>query len=106
MRLSYATVADELVVIHRNVASLKCPITQATLVEPVRSTSCGHTYSRAAIENTIRRKRGGATCPIAGCNAALSLDSLERDVDAERALAKAQHGKKRKPVKAALDVVM
>lgn len=68
-----------------------------TLVEPVRSTVCGHTFSRTFIEEYIRRKlrSGNVTCPMAGCSAHVTSDALERDMDAERALAQSKRGAKR-----------
>ncbi len=72
-------------------------------MEPVRSTVCGHTYSRNAIEDYIRRKRNGtASCPMAGCSADVTRDVLERDMDAERSMAQSKRGAKR--VKAQLDL--
>lgn len=44
-------------------ADLKCPLTAALLVDPVKSKKCGHTFSRKAIEAHIGRKQQN-TCVV------------------------------------------
>eukprot|EP01104_Vermistella_antarctica_P021254 TRINITY_DN9479_c0_g1_i1.p1 TRINITY_DN9479_c0_g1~~TRINITY_DN9479_c0_g1_i1.p1 ORF type:complete len:271 (-),score=68.77 TRINITY_DN9479_c0_g1_i1:83-895(-) len=65
--------------------SLKCPLTNATFVDPVKSKVCGHTFSKHAIEATIRASRG-SSCPIAGCNRPIHLRDLVTDEDTIRDL--------------------
>jgi SUMO ligase MMS21 Smc5/6 complex component len=69
--------------------TLICPLTKQTLVEPIRSTKCGHVYSKAAIMAHIKntKKKGGGTgCPVAGCSHTVDISILERDIDVERQL--------------------
>lgn len=70
-----------------------CPITRTTFVEPVRNKTCGHTYSRVAIVEYLRTRggrNGTATCAVAGCEAAVSLRSLESDLEMEREIRRLQ----------------
>eukprot|EP00903_Cladosiphon_okamuranus_P010287 g9738.t1 len=69
-------------------ASLKCPCTSTTFVDPVKSKVCSHTYSRAAIANHIKigSKGSGARCPVAGCSHKVALTDLVKDKDMERRL--------------------
>lgn len=58
--------------------SLRCPLTQQHLVDPVRNQPCGHVYSRAAILALLQQQQqhhnraGNQPCPIAGCSARIS----------------------------------
>ena len=56
--------------------SLKDAITLNYYVNPVCSQQCGHTYEDVSIKTHLRTAR---TCPIAGCNAPVSLDILKPD---------------------------
>ena len=38
--------------------SVKCPLTGCYLEDPVSNSVCGHTYSRAAVEEHINRRSG------------------------------------------------
>eukprot|EP00587_Corethron_hystrix_P007807 CAMPEP_0113314022 /NCGR_PEP_ID=MMETSP0010_2-20120614/10238_1 /TAXON_ID=216773 ORGANISM="Corethron hystrix, Strain 308" /NCGR_SAMPLE_ID=MMETSP0010_2 /ASSEMBLY_ACC=CAM_ASM_000155 /LENGTH=273 /DNA_ID=CAMNT_0000170203 /DNA_START=40 /DNA_END=861 /DNA_ORIENTATION=- /assembly_acc=CAM_ASM_000155 len=63
--------------------SMKCPITAAFLEDPVKTNSCGHTFSRAGIMGLLRGKTFVA-CPCYGCgNTRITEKSLVDDKDAE-----------------------
>ena len=82
---------DEVAVVGGRKLNLTCPLTQLQLEDPVRAAVCGHTFSRNAIETYLQRKasqRLPGKCPVPGCDAVLTLDGLERDVEAERQLQK------------------
>jgi hypothetical protein len=82
----------------------KCPISQKAIVEvsdPVRNTTCGHLYSRTAIEGYIaqqqlmQQRRGRtqvASCPVAGCNGHVAKKQLK---EAKDVLRQQKRGKKR-----------
>jgi len=82
-------------------SDLICPITRKELDGPTRNQSCGHCYSNAAVMQYLSSNRGKRTiqCPVAGCNAAISKDSLEKDVEKERLLRKKHAKRKREPEK-------
>lgn len=58
--------------------SLRCPLTQQQLVDPVRNQACGHVYSRAAILALLQQQQqhhsraANQPCPIAGCSARIA----------------------------------
>lgn len=59
-----------------------CPLTRELLADPVTSTACSHTYSRAAIMQHIRntsRRGGGAPCPVAGCRGRITAATIKSD---------------------------
>eukprot|EP01114_Cavostelium_apophysatum_P009018 TRINITY_DN22093_c0_g1_i1.p1 TRINITY_DN22093_c0_g1~~TRINITY_DN22093_c0_g1_i1.p1 ORF type:complete len:253 (+),score=41.77 TRINITY_DN22093_c0_g1_i1:70-759(+) len=87
---------DDLVVMEAEV-NLTDPITRSEFVDPVKNTNCGHVYSRESILHHIKSagRRKGATCPVAGCNKAVSKDVL---VDAPDIAAKIKRQKKEKAV--------
>lgn len=55
----------------------RCPLTQSKLEKPVRSTLCGHLFSRDAIEAYLRLNVGDSICPVAGCSKRLKMSALE-----------------------------
>jgi len=63
----------------------KCPITQLEMSDTDRErcpmkNRCGHHFSRAGIDSHLKKKRGGAAvCPIVGCGAPMSKDSVTED---------------------------
>jgi len=63
---------------------LMCPITRKYLQKPMKNRNCGHHYSREAIEQLIRSRKGAAGCPVAGCSAKVTSDTIEDDPDMER----------------------
>lgn len=72
-----------------NVESLTCPITQATFIQPVKNQECGHSYSKAAIEQLINssRSRSSIACPVSGCQRRVILKTLVPDIKLEKKLA-------------------
>ncbi|EWM25252.1 Zinc finger, RING/FYVE/PHD-type [Nannochloropsis gaditana] len=48
----------------------------------MRNEPCGHTYSKAGIMQSLRKKHE-VKCPVPGCNKAVRAASLERDREKE-----------------------
>jgi hypothetical protein len=71
---------DDLQVVTRaSGETLKCPIMGSYYEDPVKSSICGHTYSRMGIENHLRSSR---KCPVAGCsNNNITRDQLQPDIE-------------------------
>jgi SUMO ligase MMS21 Smc5/6 complex component len=69
-----------------------CPITRQFLERPMKNKLCGHVYSHDAVQDYM--KKGGATCPVAGCSKRVSARSLEPDIELERELVKIRKQKK------------
>jgi SUMO ligase MMS21 Smc5/6 complex component len=69
----------------------KCPITQQTLVHPVRSSRCKHVYERDAIADLLRKHKGKTElkCPVSGCSERVGRDELERSRSTEAAVKRA-----------------
>ena len=65
-------------------AALRCPISTALLVKPLRAKPCGHVYSKASVQGYY----GGARkrCAVFGCEAMLSCWDFVPDVPTEIAL--------------------
>eukprot|EP00475_Leptophrys_vorax_P024154 TRINITY_DN3326_c0_g1_i2.p1 TRINITY_DN3326_c0_g1~~TRINITY_DN3326_c0_g1_i2.p1 ORF type:complete len:284 (+),score=73.23 TRINITY_DN3326_c0_g1_i2:166-1017(+) len=66
-------------------ALFMCPLTRSLLVDPVKSSKCGHHYSKQAIMQYIHSKaqhRQPAVCPVSGCRQLVTSESLEPDVEA------------------------
>ncbi|XP_071958663.1 E3 SUMO-protein ligase NSE2-like [Antedon mediterranea] len=61
--------------------SLKCPITQSEMTEPMKNKHCGHSYEKAAISNYIRTSRRKVMCPVCGCGNQnpLKMEDLNED---------------------------
>ncbi|KAI9449293.1 hypothetical protein HD554DRAFT_2208232 [Boletus coccyginus] len=63
----------------------KCPITLIVLEHPMTSKVCGHSYSRAAIQEYLKGARGyGLPCPTSGCNQRITMDHLQVDKELEK----------------------
>ncbi|KAN0087448.1 hypothetical protein V8E55_006069 [Tylopilus felleus] len=63
----------------------KCPITLVVLEHPMTSTICGHSYSRAAIQEYMKKAgRTGVSCPASGCNERITMDHLKLDKELEK----------------------
>lgn len=68
---------------------LTCPITQKTLVQPVRNLACKHCYEQAAITEALERHAKSAKrnadmkCPVAGCSEKVSKRSIQRSQSKE-----------------------
>ena len=78
---------DDLEIVNNrdDVHALKCPITATLFEDPVKNKVCGHTYSRAGIQQVIKNRK--TTCPIAGCkNNRLSVNQLETDEEMKMAV--------------------
>ena len=75
---------DDDIVLDQEIQSLKCPITLTLLEKPVRNTTCPHVYSLEAIRELVRQGRGSCACPVAGCQARVSMNSVKEDKVMER----------------------
>ncbi|ORY81038.1 zinc-finger of the MIZ type in Nse subunit-domain-containing protein, partial [Protomyces lactucae-debilis] len=73
---------DDVEMTSRGARSLKCPLTLARLVEPVKSQKCPHTFSRVAIMQMLNGRQ--KACPVAGCPQQLRPQDLVRDRVMER----------------------
>ncbi len=69
--------------------SLKCPLTQQYMEDPVTSRLCSHSYSRTAIVQHIRNSHTHrqAKCPV--CNMAISEADLKSDEQLRRQIRRA-----------------
>jgi len=76
---------SDIVFMTQNRQDFLCPITRALFQEPMLNRNCGHHYSKEAILQYLSNSRGrGKDCPVAGCNAKVTVQSLEKDEDLER----------------------
>lgn len=51
----------------------------------MNSTICGHSYSRAAIQEFLKwAGRDGKSCPTSGCNKRITMDHLKVDKELEK----------------------
>ena len=49
------------------------------------SKTCGHSYSRAAIQDFLKMAgRNGKACPASGCNKRITMDDLKVDKELEK----------------------
>lgn len=80
---------EEDLVVQAGKPSLKCPLTQRLLEDPVKSPECGHVFSRAAIQAVSRQDN--MQCPVAGCNRKLSMRRLQPDPLLQRRLERQQN---------------
>ncbi|KAG9315911.1 zinc-finger of the MIZ type in Nse subunit-domain-containing protein [Chiua virens] len=56
----------------------KCPITLVVFENPMTSQVCGHSYSRAAIQEFLKRAgMHGKACPTSGCNKRITMENLK-----------------------------
>jgi hypothetical protein len=70
------------------VSTLKCPITQSFLEDPVKHVTCGHVFSQKAILNHIR---GDRRCPVPGCATKnIQPDQLHPDAEIVRQVKRAK----------------
>ena len=97
---------DDLQVVSRGSSeTLKCPIMGSYFEEPVKSSVCGHTYSKKGILNHLRTNR---KCPVAGCsNNDITQAQLEPDYETEmkvrRQRRKSDHEKAQRMTQEVLD---
>jgi hypothetical protein len=60
------------------------PITKTVMENPVKSTTCGHTFEKVHILELIKRQGGYSDCPIAGCNKQIRGTDLTADIEMKR----------------------
>ncbi|KAN0019614.1 hypothetical protein ACTFIU_002831 [Dictyostelium citrinum] len=65
--------------------SIVCPLSQATLVEPVRAEKCLHVFSKAIIFQMFKNS-AQIPCPIAGCGHQIGKNQLKRAIDMEETI--------------------
>ena len=70
---------DDDIVLGQEIRSLKCPITLMRLEKPVRNTKCPHVYSLDAIKELVRHGKGKCQCPVAGCEAQVTMQTIRED---------------------------
>ncbi|KAJ3028891.1 hypothetical protein HDV00_009920 [Rhizophlyctis rosea] len=83
---SAADDSDDDIVITSQSESYLDPLTQTLLTQPVTSSDCGHSYSRASIMAYIGRAPH-TECPVAGCKKFVRLADLQPNKRLERAVA-------------------
>ncbi|XP_076808795.1 E3 SUMO-protein ligase NSE2-like isoform X2 [Clavelina lepadiformis] len=69
--------------------SVKCPITQSDMVDPVKDKTCNHSFEKEAITAHIKqcqKRRKAAKCPYPGCTNIILAGNLEANVAIQRAL--------------------
>ncbi|KAG2070399.1 hypothetical protein BDR04DRAFT_1054203 [Suillus decipiens] len=63
----------------------KCPITLTMLVNPMKSSTCGHAFSGDAIRDYLKKgPPSGKSCPSAGCSQKLTMAMLVADSSLEK----------------------
>lgn len=73
---------NDIAILESAIQSNICPITRAELDNPVQNQSCGHVYSRDAIEAMAktslhhRWKTGAFPCPVVGCVGKVCISKL------------------------------
>lgn len=79
---------DEDLVVAPSKPSIRCPITQQILVQPVRNPACNHIYSLPALRQVLQQARSGNIhqCPVAGCNKQIILEQCVADTEMQRRL--------------------
>ena len=60
------------------------PVTNQTIVDPVKNTTCGHSYEKSSITRLM--KKPGMLCPAIGCSVPLKDAKLVEDFDLKRYL--------------------
>jgi hypothetical protein len=60
------------------------PIAKTVMENPVKSTTCGHTFEKMHILELIKRQNGCCDCPIAGCNKQIRGTDLTADIEMKR----------------------
>ncbi len=91
--------AEDVVAVQAMDEQTICHLTGEVLEDPVRNKVCKHTYSRVAIEAYLNSKaksgNRNVNCPARGCKAGISINSLERNIDAEVHVSKVRNNKRR-----------
>ncbi|GAM26154.1 hypothetical protein SAMD00019534_093290 [Acytostelium subglobosum LB1] len=75
-------VDNEDIFIASQTVNIICPLTKKPFENPVKSVTCGHTYSRDAMLSMLKRTKT-VGCPVVGCNKSCNESQLERDVEME-----------------------
>ncbi|EGG13275.1 hypothetical protein DFA_11036 [Cavenderia fasciculata] len=73
---------EEDIVLSSQSVNIICPLTKKPFEHPVKSSVCGHMFSRDAIYSMFRNN-AQTQCPQIGCSKAFSKSQLERSVDME-----------------------
>ncbi|KIM65946.1 hypothetical protein SCLCIDRAFT_424609 [Scleroderma citrinum Foug A] len=74
----------------------KCPISLTTLVNPMTSKVCGHSFSGAVIQDYLKKAgKDGISCPAAGCTKRLTMAALKHDKDLEKKVRIAERNRQR-----------
>ncbi|XP_033119995.1 E3 SUMO-protein ligase NSE2-like [Anneissia japonica] len=73
---------DEEFVMTQAEVSLKCPITQREMTDPVKNKHCGHSYEKSAV-NTYMKSRKKVMCPVCGCGNQNPLQKADLQDDKE-----------------------
>eukprot|EP01133_Synstelium_polycarpum_P006106 gene6106-7073_t len=75
---------NEDIFIASQTVNIMCPLTKKPFEEPVKSTACGHVFSKGAIGDLFRQNRAPQMrCPVVGCQKTFTNSNLERDVEME-----------------------
>ncbi|KAG5518414.1 hypothetical protein PMAC_002807 [Pneumocystis sp. 'macacae'] len=74
---------DDIVISYLN-QNIKCPLTMTYLKEPMKSSVCGHYFSKYAILEILKLHNGKCTCPVVGCNKIIDNSILIPDKIMER----------------------
>ncbi|KAK8797116.1 hypothetical protein WA158_004326 [Blastocystis sp. Blastoise] len=81
---------DELMILEDNsTKSMLCPITKEIMVQPLKNTTCGHTYSKEGILALLGRN-GAVPCPVAACKSVVTKQTLVPDEEMEELIASRQ----------------
>lgn len=70
--------------------SLICPISQGLLKDPVRNSTCKHSYSKSMILELFRNAQT-IQCPVSGCPSTVTRRELLTDENLERKLKRAEN---------------
>lgn len=71
-----------------------CPISRMTMVNPVRSKTCKHTFEKESMKFYLQNERE-RPCPVAGCNKKVSLAVLEDDLELQVQIEEIEKQKKK-----------
>ena len=67
--------------------SLMCPLSKGLLVDPVKSSTCNHSFSKLSILALMAQTRTETiSCPVPGCRAIISKGALRDDERLKRKL--------------------
>lgn len=90
--------SEDDIVVARQVENFKCPLTATWFEDPVTSSDCSHTFSRAAIVELLRASPNGLiSCPITGCSKNLSSNVLKPNAGLVRRMGRARELQTKRP---------